>query len=207
MAVGTFANLFNYLDQLGFMDVILPFTIIFTVIWSVLNKIELFGTGKSNKFNTLIALSIALISIIPHVTGRYQQFDIVEFINTSFPQVGLIILGIVLLLVLLGTFGTQVNEGYKNIAVGTAGLIAVVLLGIIIWNALFPYSTPTWLNFLSDPDLQALLVIILVFGLIVYFVTKGDKKEGDKEWHDQYRGFLENVFGPYKAHAPKEKKP
>lgn len=195
MAVGSFANVFNYLDSLGVLDVLLPFAIIFTVVWAVLNRIEIFGSGKSNKFNTIIALSIAIISIVPHVTGKYQQFDIVTFINTSFPQVGLIILGIVLLLILLGTLGTNVNEGYKNIAVGTAGLVALVLLGVVIWNALFPYSTPTWLNFLSDPDLQALLVIVLVFGLIVYFVTKGEKKQDDPGWADSYRKFLGNIFG------------
>jgi hypothetical protein len=205
MAIGPFANVFNYLDSLGVLDVLLPFAIIFTVVWAVLNRIKIFGNETGSKINTILAISIAVLSIVPHVTGKYQQFDIVNFINTSFPQVGLIVMSIVLLLILLGTLGTNVEEGYKNIAIGTAGLIALVVLGIVIWNSLFPYSTPTWLNFLGDPDLQALLVIILVFGLIVYFVTKGEKKTGDKEWHDQYRGFLENVFGKHRDYVPPKK--
>jgi hypothetical protein len=38
---------------------------------------------------------------------------------------------------------------------------------------------PFWLN---DPDVQALVVIILVFGIIIWFVTAEPGKKGLFEW-------------------------
>jgi ascorbate-specific PTS system EIIC-type component UlaA len=52
------------------------------------------------------------------------------------------------------------------------GVIAVLALGFIVLHAVSPYQLPLWLQFLSDPAFQALVIILIVFGLIVWFVTK-----------------------------------
>ncbi len=78
------------------------------------------------------------------------------------------------MLVLLGLVGLEGGKGIKNIT----GLVSVVLL-VAIFAKAAGFLDYYWLDFLNDPDLQALLVIILVFGLIVRFITSSD--EGTKE--------------------------
>jgi hypothetical protein len=36
-----------------------------------------------------------------------------------------------------------------------------------IWEGL-----PSWLNFLNDPDTQALIIILVVFGAVLWFITR-----------------------------------
>ena len=197
MAIGSFGNLFNYLDSLGVMDVILPFTIIFAIVWAILTKIQVFGKEQNSKISLILSIAIALLSIFPHVTGRYQQFDIVNFINNAFPQVGLIIIAAVMLFIILGLFGG--SQGFNSIIFTIAALVSVVFLVIIFWTALFPGQQPTWLNFLSDPDLQALIIIIAVFGLIVRFVThepqKDKKTTGIEDFFNGMQTVGKKMFG------------
>ncbi|MBI4144953.1 hypothetical protein HY493_01995 [Candidatus Woesearchaeota archaeon] len=186
-----FANAFSFLDQFGITDILLPFVLIFTIVYAVLAKIKLFGE-ESKKYNLIIALGISLLAIIPHATGRYQEFDIVNVINASLPQVALILIAIVVLMVLIGLVGGGA-PGTSSIILGIAGLIGVILLIIVFWRALFPYSTPSWLSFLDDPSTQALLIILVVFGLIVWFVTKEPGKPG--EGTKAAQEFFKAMFG------------
>ena len=63
------------LDSIGFYTVALPFLLIFTIVFAMLEKIKLFGP-QSRKFNMLIALVMAFLVI------RVQS--LVETINTFY---------------------------------------------------------------------------------------------------------------------------
>jgi len=193
MAIGYFGGFLSYLDAYGITDIIVPFLLIFTILFAVLQKLKIFG-DQSKKFNVIIALAIAFLSVIPHATGRYQQFNIVEVINTSLPQIGLILIGLVLLMVLVGLVAGK-DTGTNSVILGMAGLLAVILLLVVFWRALFPYSSPYWLSFMDNPGFQAFLVIILVFGLIVWFVTKEPKKKDDPDFTDSAKKFFKGMFG------------
>ena len=192
MAIGYYGGFLSYLDSFGVTDILLPFALIFTIIFAVLQKIKIFGdAGK--KFNVIIAIAIALLSVIPHATGRYQDFDIINVINNSLPQVGLLIIGLVLLMVLVGLMGGKTD--HSGMILGFAGLLAVILLLVVFWRAVNPYGTPSWFSFMDDPAFQAFLVIILVFGLIVWFVTKEPKGKDDKKFSDNAKEFFSGMFG------------
>ena len=173
---GQFAGIFSYWDRYGITEVIIPFILIFTILYAVLQRVKIFG-ADSRKYNIIISLSIAVISIIPHSTGLYQQFDIVQVINTSLPQIGLIIVAIVMLMILLGLVAGK-DPSMNSVLLGFAGLVGVVLLVVVFWRAIFPFQSPIWLSFLDDPNMQALLIVFAVFGLIVWFVTKNPENDG-----------------------------
>ena len=79
----------NNLESLGFYDVALPFILIFTLIFAILQKIKIFGENSKN-FNAIIALSMALLVV--------RQVSIVEIMNQFLPQVSLIALVFVVIL-------------------------------------------------------------------------------------------------------------
>jgi hypothetical protein len=76
-----------------------------------------------------------------------------------------------------------------------AFILWVLSIGLIIFifgsSAGWGWRVPRWLGFLNDPDTQALLIIILVFGMIVAFITKPDKTDEDREARKgSFRQFL-----------------
>jgi len=172
-------ELFYQLQNWGVFDVLVPFVLIFTLLFAVLDKVQVF---KEKKFNVVISMMISLIVIVPHVTGTYpDSFDLVNIINSALPQIALILIAVVLFMVMVGMLwkGQTAGEtfGIKGAAVPIA---ATLILLFIFGSAAYPQYRPSWLAWLGDPGLQMLVIIILIFGLIVYFVT-GGKSETDTE--------------------------
>tara|TARA_Y100000310_G_C20606260_1_gene775639 strand:+ start:223 stop:807 length:585 start_codon:yes stop_codon:yes gene_type:complete len=142
-----------------------------------------FSGESSKKLRVTLSLIISLLVVIPHVTRSYPAgLDVVEIINASIPQVVMLIVGVFLTLILIAaTVGRGDNfSGY----VSWVRWIALILVALIFLdNINFGYGYGYFGNFpllgwFSDPDLQALLVIIIVFGLIVYFITGDSTTRG-----------------------------
>ena len=72
-------------ESWGLMDVILPFLLIFAVVYAALTKVKIFGEQK-DRIHIIIALVIALAVVVPHVTYMYPpESDVVNIINTALP--------------------------------------------------------------------------------------------------------------------------
>ncbi len=71
------------LDSWGLTDVMLPFLLIFVVIFAVLQKSNILGEGK-RKYNLVFSLVVGMLVVVPHVTGRYPAGkDVVEIKGDS----------------------------------------------------------------------------------------------------------------------------
>lgn len=169
--------LFN-LEAMGLLDVILPFFLIFTLVFAVLQKSKILK-GESEvlmkRYNVVIALVMALAIVIPHVTRSYPGRSPVDIINSALPQVSVILVAILMFLLLLGIFGAQYNIGDNS----AGGIVTILALGSVftifgVSAGWFDGRLPYWLDFLRDPQLQSLIIVILVFGLIIKFITYED---------------------------------
>lgn len=182
---GMFSNFIYWLEYWGVRDIILPFILIFTIFFAVLQKIHLFGQ-KDKKYNVALSLAVALLVVIPHATGTYPpNLDVVNIINDSIPEVALLVIVIVMLLMMIGLIGGKVP-----MATGFTSLLALVsgvVLVLLFVNTMMPLPILSYI----DPSIQALIVILLVFGLIVWFVTKEEPQQpkGMAKW------FWEEVVG------------
>ena len=171
---GGLSDVFAYLEQWGIRDVILPFILIFTILFAVIERVKVFGKGERvNKYNAIVSLAIALLTVIPHVTNSYPQgFDVIEIINNSLPGTALVIVVIVMVLVVVGLMGGALGgarAGWFQTLLAIAGVLLV--LGFFLSEA--GVGIPI-LNQIS-PELQTLIVVLAIFGLIVYFITKPEK--------------------------------
>lgn len=189
---GYFSNFVYWLDYWGVRDIILPFILIFTIFFAVLQRIHLFG-AKDKKYNVALSLAIALLVVIPHATGMYPPHaDVVNIINDSIPEVALLVIVVVLLLMMLGLgFG----KAYGVAVTGWVALLAAVVLLLIFISAITPLPILSYI----DPSIQALIVILLIFGLIIWFVTR----EPTTEKKSIFRKLLEEI--PYKGEKEEEK--
>jgi len=175
------------LEQWGLTDVILPFILIFTVIFAILQKAHIFGT-ESKKYNLVFSLAIALLVVIPHITGTYPPgVDAVEIINQAIPSISVLVIAVIMFLVLAGIFFEPKGGGWVS------GLVLLLSIIAVIW--VFGKAAGWWLYapfWISDPDVQALVVIILVFGIIVWFVTSEPSGKG---FWDNVKDFADKAFG------------
>ena len=190
MAAGPFANFIVYLDQLGVTDVLLPFALIFAIIFAVLSKVKLF---ENKRINLIISIAISLLAIIPHVTGQYQQLDVIAVINQSLPQVALIFVAIVIVMILTGLVGGAEPNG-SHIVPALAGLVGVLLLVMVFWRAIFPYGGPAWFSIFDDPTTQMVIVSLLFLGILVAAVSWGGGTNQDP-WHKKASEIGKALFG------------
>jgi len=178
-----FADVLMWLDELKILDSLIPFLLIFTLVFAVLQKTQVLGIGKKN-FNVIVALSIGLMVVIPHVMERYPEGqDPVQIMNTAIPNVSIVMVAILAALLLVGVMGIQFMGGSIT---GIVALIAFFSILYIFGSAAGWFGGPTFpwfLSFLDDEATRSMLIVILVFGVIVWFITKDDTNaEGAMGW-------------------------
>lgn len=166
------------LEQWGLMEVVIPFMLVFTVVYAILYKIGILGKGEENKrYSAIVALALALGVIIPHSTNMYPSgSDPVVLINNSLPSVAAIIIALIMAIILIGAFGFGFVGGeiFKVVFAIAAFVTVLYIFGA---NAgWFQYGFTQTFSFYVPPEVQSLLVIVLVFGLIVYYICGGEAK-------------------------------
>lgn len=179
---------FQRLADWGVFDVILPFILIFTIVYAILQKTKILGE-KSKNFNMVISLVMGLSVVVPHVlwgsTDAADPYlsngfiDVVKVINNSLPQVSVILVAILMILLIFGIWGSKVKLGNNSLS-GIIAAFAFLAVIFIFGGAAGWWNMPNWLYVLQDPDTQALVITILVFAIIIWFITKEDNKDKDK---------------------------
>jgi len=179
---------FGRLADWGLFDVILPFILIFTIVYAVLQKTKMLGE-KSKNFNVVISLVMGLSVVVPHVlygTGGTEPYlsngfiDIVKVINNALPSVSVVLVAILMVLLIFGVWGSKVKLGSNSLS----GIIALFSFASVIYifgSSANWWHLPNWLWVLNDPDTQALVITVLVFAIIIWFITKEDTKDAEKK--------------------------
>lgn len=178
----TLANALSFFRDFGVFDVILPFLLVFTVVYAILQKTELLGKDKSN-LDAMVAFVIGLLVV--------AATKVVGIINEALPQVMLLVVVSLSFLLMLGIFARPDKTFFDSI--GTKFMngimiifsIAVVLifLGVIENSRGESWLEYGW-NFMIDnwngAILGSIVLFIIFIGAIFYVVSGGDK-EGKKK--------------------------
>jgi hypothetical protein len=169
MVLFDFQSTIRILEGWGLMDVLLPFLLMFVIVFAILQKTNILGKTKKN-FNVMVALIVALMVVIPHVLGTYPAgFDVVDIMNMVVPQISLIIVAILMLLLLLGLFGGASIPG------AVAAIAGLVVLFIFLGTTEWLYGLD-WLYDFFGAEVISFIIVILIFGLIIWFITSEPKE-------------------------------
>jgi hypothetical protein len=195
-ASGQLQNMLLRLDNLGLTDILLPFLLIFVIIFAILQKTKVLGEERKN-LNIIVALVVGLLVVIPHATGRFPpNSDPVVIINNSLPQLSIVLVAVIFLLVLIGAFG----QDYVFLGVTMPGWITAFSLVVII--IIFGGSAGWWsgqfgnnLERIFGTEAIAVAIMLLVFGIVIAWITSESKEKEDRALMNRLGVDFSKLFG------------
>lgn len=168
----------NFLESFGFFDVILPFILVFTLLFAIFEKTEIFGKDKKN-LNAIASFAIAFF-----VVGAT---NIIPVLKEALPMISLVLVVIISFMLLYGSLHTgkeefKLGKGYKAI-IGAAAFIAVIL---IFAGSIRNDSGDSWLklawdfvtNDLASGPVVSTVVFMGLIILVIWFVGWGPGSKG-----------------------------
>lgn len=174
-------NFVMTLDSWGLTDVLLPFLLIFVIIFAVLQKTKILGEGKKN-LNVVVAMIVGLLVVIPHVTGRFPaNADPVLIINDALPQLSIVLVAVIFLMILIGVFG----QDYVFLGLTMPGWITLGSLIVIV--LIFGGAAGWWdsglgqtlENFFGTEGV-AIFIMLITFGVIIAWITSDSKEREER---------------------------
>lgn len=162
---GTIGNLLAEWEQAGIFTYLLPFLIIFALIFAILSKMDMF---KSKAVNAVISLAVGLMAL---------QFDFVpRFFSEVFPRLGVGISLVLVILILVGLFVPDQGTG-KNVVNWILAAIGFIIALVVLINSgsAVGYDTGYWFQ----ENWGNVLLIVIVLGalaLIIFTSSKSDNK-------------------------------
>ena len=191
MATTPLGNAIEFLKDLGFFDVVLPFLLVFTIVFAILEKTRILGVTKlsngtdvANKnLNSVVAFVIGLLVV--------AASNIVGIFNEALPKVVLLIVFLISFLMLIGIlFKTEelnFQEKHKRFYSFLMIAFFILVIGVFL-SSIKNEDGKSWLSMVfsssgvgglgSDVGAYVILVVVVVFVLVV--VTKSPKNGEDK---------------------------
>ena len=184
MAESIFRGVIQFFGELGIYDIVLPFLLVFTIIFAILEKTKIFGLEKvdgkettKKNINAMVAIVIAFLVI--------ASTKLVAVINEVMANVVLLLILAVSFLLLVGTFyGSEKEFTLKDQPNWIKFFMFFMFIGIVVifLNALdwlkyifklFQYWDATWA--------ATIIFIIIIVGFIGFVIWEPNSKSAKEE--------------------------
>ena len=160
-----FPTIFNYFQQIGVFEYVLPFLLVFSLVFAVLEKTQILGKEKTN-INVVVSIILGLLLI--------AQTQIVSIINTFIPKMSLFIIVVLMFFLVTGIFG-ETTKGWTGLPLVIAVIVTILA---VIW-ALTPtigLALPSWFQ-PTDQDVALMVLIAAIIAAIAYIGRKEKPRE------------------------------
>ncbi len=148
-------------EQAGLFSYILPFLVIFAIIFGLLERLQLFGEG-SKGVNAVIATSVGLLSL---------QFGFVsQFFAQLFPRFGI---GVAILLVAMIFLGMFIENKLMAVFFWVGAVVGLGILGTT-------FKSLGWIG--GNMNIADYSGLILIGGLILLIYSMTSK---DRDWKNE----------------------
>ncbi|MBT7705821.1 hypothetical protein HN747_00055 [archaeon] len=160
----TIGDLFVDLEQFGFFDFVLPFLIVFALVFAILEKSKWLGENKA--VQAIISVSIGLLST--------WGMMLTEVYKVLFPRMGIFLGVILVVLIFVGFFikGDDADAVKKFAPIGWAAAVIVLLWTLNFFGIWGGYGVGGFWEIITY-NLGAIVVIALTVLAIWAIVKKG----------------------------------
>ena len=183
--VSTLGNAIQFLQEFGLFDVILPFLLVFTLVFAILEKTKIFGVeGKEQlprkNLNAMVAFAIAFFVV--------SAVNIVGAFQVALPWVALVLVVLVCFLLLSGVFFEESKDKtifslFSQHKALTTWMVVILLL-VVLYIFLYAFNLHTYIFGLfsdggqSGTILTSVILLLLLGASMWYVAGGGNKKEG-----------------------------
>jgi len=163
-----------FLKDFGFFDVILPFLLVFTIVFAVLEKTMILGkeNNKPKKnLDSMVAFAIALFVV--------AASNIVAVLQQSLPMVTLVLIVIISFMLLMGSFMGTGEFSFNNYKYTKYFLVFSLIIGVslIFLGAIESDNGDSWLriiwdyvqeNWFTGPAFSGIVFLAIIVLVILY---------------------------------------
>lgn len=174
MATSPLAGAIEFLNDFGFYDVVLPFLLVFTIIFGILEKTKIFGTENKKpkkNINAMIAFVIALFFV--------ASTNLVAGARELLPNVVVLLITLMSFMMLVGFFYADKEFSFEQHKFWKVFLTIIFFIGIVLLalHAFTPEFFEDFGGFWSSTTGVTILFLAIIIGTII-FVTAGKKGGG-----------------------------
>lgn len=162
---GGIGDTLNNLAQAGFFSYVLPFLLIFALVFGILTRMGLFKENKA--VTAIIALAVGLMAI--------TQPIVPQFFSQIFPNLGIGLSIILVILILIGLFTDPTKPGLMYTLLGISALVAIVVIaqssgttGSNIWQ---------WIQDNIGSSLGTILILVFAVIVVAAVINHGKPKK------------------------------
>lgn len=187
--MATIADVVTNLQNVGIFQFFLPFIILFAIFYGMLTKTRIFGNPKEdagvNKINAVISFAAAAFIMLYPATST-AVFDLTDYLANFIGGSLIYFLGIIVAMITFFMIATPLSGGETKpfARAGTvAAIVAVVLVLALFLSSggtqIFPGLNVNLSNIFVgglfvgvDPSVLALVIVLLVMAVAIYWVVK-----------------------------------
>ncbi len=164
----------TFLRDFGFFDVVLPFLLVFTIVFAILEKTMILGhinNQPKKNLNSMVAFSIALFVV--------AASNVVAVLQESLPLITLVLVAILSFMLLMGSFMGTGEFSFKDYTYTKYFLVLFLLISISlifmssiklsedysVLNYLLDYVQENWF---TGPVFSGLVFLVIIVLVIIY---------------------------------------
>jgi len=158
-------DLLFQLESVGVYDYLLPFLLIFAIVFGILTYLRIFGDNKG--IHLIIAMVIGLLGV--------RSNFLTQFYSEVFPRLGIGVTIILVIFILLGMFIAEEHKTYWMWGIGGIALI----IAIVVIIKTFSYLGWDYGSYWGEGSITWIVFAVLLLALIIAVATStggGDSK-------------------------------
>lgn len=188
----TFREILLFFNKIGVYDVVLPFLLVFTIVFAILEKTKVFGQedveGRKltrKNINAMVAFVIAFLVI--------ASSQLVEIITTVSSWMVILLMLSILFMILVGSFwkegeGVFLEKGWRSLFM----IIMFVGIVVIFLEAIKTESGEPWLEYMfnyvvnnfTSTAVASIILILIMIGMVWVVIrepTRHTAKSAEKK--------------------------
>ncbi|MBW2992776.1 hypothetical protein KY345_06175 [Candidatus Woesearchaeota archaeon] len=178
-----FRGVLLFLEKFGFYDVVLPFLLVFTIVFAILEKTKILGTQEikgikytRKNLNSILSFVISFLVV--------ASTRLVAAINQIMANIVLLLILTVSFLLLIGSFFKEDEDVYLKEGPWRTFFMVVMFVGIlVIFLHSFGWLTVAWDWLIThwQTNFVATIVLFLFIILFMYYIVEGGKPSKQAE--------------------------